>query len=62
MLWVRNVGAVMVERRHTTNQARQDGHRVRIAAETTQKILHLFIDHGVTRHQIVKVLFLLRIG
>ena len=50
VLWVMDVGAVMVESRHAAHQTGQHSHGVCIAAEATQEELHLLVDHGVLGH------------
>ena len=55
MLWVVDVGAVVVEGREGADQPGHDGHRVRVAAETAQEELHLLIDHGVVGHTLGEV-------
>ena len=62
VLWVVDVGAVVVEGRQSTNQTGQDGHRVGVTTKTAQKELHLLVDHGVLVHQLVKVFALLTDG
>ena len=44
---VRNVCAVVIECRHRPDHAHHDGHRVRIAPEPAEKVLHLFMQHRV---------------
>ncbi|KAG1377351.1 hypothetical protein G6F59_018183 [Rhizopus arrhizus] len=55
MLRVRDVGGVVVERGQRADQARQDGHRVGVAAETTQEEMQLLVDHRVMGHLRVEV-------
>ena len=50
VLGVVDVGAVMVEGRQRANQTSHDGHWMGITAKTTQKELHLLVDHGVVGH------------
>ena len=47
VLGVVDVGAVMVERRQSADQASHDRHRMRVAPKPTQEKLHLLVDHGV---------------
>ena len=62
MLGVGDVRAVMVERRHTTNQTCQHCHGVCISTEATQKELHLLVHHGVGGNQAGEFCFFLRVG
>ena len=62
VLWVVDVGAVMVEGRQCTHQAGHDGHGVCVAAEATQEELHLLVDHGVVGHELGEVGLLGRVG
>ncbi len=56
---VEYVGAVVVEGRHRADDAADDRHRVRVAAEAAVEIVHLLVEHGVVRHPPLEILHLL---
>ena len=62
VLWIVNVGAVVIEGRQSAHQTSQHSHRVSITAEAAQEKLHLLIHHGVVVYQFVKVSALFAIG
>ena len=62
VLWVGDVGAVVVEGRHAAHQTGQHGHGVSIATEAAQEELHLLVDHGVLGHQLFEVGLFLLVG
>ena len=47
LFFIVNISAVMIESRQRADHADHNGHRVRIAAETVEKTVHLFMQHGV---------------
>ena len=51
LVFVRNVGGIVIKRRHRANHTDHNGHRVRIAAEATEKVGHLFVQHRVVCHE-----------
>ena len=62
MLWIVDVGAVVVNGRECPHQARHHGHGVGVAPEAAQKEMHLFIDHGVLSHQVRELMLLSGVG
>ncbi|MNK98430.1 hypothetical protein D3C87_1187920 [compost metagenome] len=62
MLRVRDVGGVVVERGQRADQARQHGHRVRVAAEAAQEEMQLLVDHRVMGHLRVEIGLLVLVG
>ncbi|NRP51517.1 hypothetical protein XMM354_003316 [Aliiroseovarius sp. xm-m-354] len=51
LVFVIDVGAVVIEGRHRTDHAYHDSHRMRITTETAEEVHHLFVQHGVVGHQ-----------
>ena len=62
LMLVIDVGAVVVEGGHRADHADHGGHRMRVAAEATEEVVHLLVDHRVTRHQRLELLELRRRG
>ncbi|MCY1527161.1 hypothetical protein D9M68_622190 [compost metagenome] len=62
MLRVRDVGRVVVERRQRADQAGQDGHRVRVAAEAAQEEMQLLVHHRVMGDLRVEIGLLVLVG
>ena len=52
----------MIESRQCSDQAGHDRHRVRITTESAQEKMHLLVDHRVTGHLIIEILFLVCVG
>ena len=50
----------MVKGGHGANNTHQGCHWVRIAAETTEEVVHLFMHHGVAGHAGFKIFQLCR--
>ena len=51
LVFVVDIGAVVIECRHRAHDTNHGRHRMRIAAEATEKIVHLFVDHRVIGHE-----------
>ena len=62
LLRIEQIAALGVERRHGADQARQNGHRVCVASEPLQELMHRLMNERVVHHQIFEIFLLLRIG
>ncbi|OIQ66447.1 hypothetical protein GALL_519800 [mine drainage metagenome] len=51
-----DIKAVVVEGRHRADHAHHRRHRVAVAAEATEEIVDLLVQHGVPRHAAFEVL------
>ena len=57
-----DVQRVVIEGRQRPDHADQHRHRMRIAAETTEEVLHLLVHHGVAMTALVKSSFCVALG
>ncbi len=58
LMWIGNVGRVMIESRHCTNATDHHSHGMGVTTETGKEFRHLFVNHRVARNTIVEVRFL----
>ena len=50
-----DVQRVVVKSAHCAHDADHRGHRVAVAAEPAEEVVHLFMHHGVPRHALLKI-------
>ena len=55
VLRIIDVQAVVIEGRERADDAANDGHRMRVAAEAVVELAQLFMDHGVEHDAAVKI-------